>query len=325
MKTVRTIFRLYIELRSLGRLVAELDRRGIVTKRRETKVAKYNGGIPFTYGPLAYLLKNRVYIGEVHHGGKWFKGEQKAILDRQVFEQVQGLLKTNANGSKVKHFQSGAVLQGKLYDDKGTLMGPSFSTKNGVRYRFYVSSALLRGRKAAAGSVSRIAAAEIESAVLAALQAHQARDGSAANPAEILERVVVSRDYILVTIAGTTDGDDAPKKIKIAWSVKAPSAATVVEGIGGSQIAHSEILIQSIVRSHGWIRSLHNGVYESIEQLAAANSLHAKVVRQALRLAFLSPELTSAILEGTQPKELVLAQIPKRLPLSWAQHRCLLG
>ena len=47
---------------------------------------------------------------------------------------------------------------GKLYDDKGNRMSPSFSTKNGVRYRFYVSSALLRGRKAAAGSVGRIAA-----------------------------------------------------------------------------------------------------------------------------------------------------------------------
>jgi hypothetical protein len=32
-------------------------------------------------------------------------------------------------------------------------------------------------------------------------------------------------------------------------------------------------------------------------------------VRQALRLAFLSPEVTSAILEGRQPKGLSLAQI----------------
>src|SRR6202790_3409452 len=95
-ETVRTIFRLYLELKSFGRLVAELDRRGIVTKRRDTKVAKYNGGIPFTYRPLTYLLKNRVYIGEVHHGGKWFEGEQRAILDRQIFGQVQGLLETNA-------------------------------------------------------------------------------------------------------------------------------------------------------------------------------------------------------------------------------------
>jgi site-specific DNA recombinase len=199
-ETVGTIFRLYLELKSFGRLVVELDRRGIVTKCRNTKVAKYNGGIPFTYGPLAYLLKNRVYIGEVHHGGKWFKGEQKAILDRQTFERVQVLLKTNANGSKIKHFASGALLRGKLYDDKGNLMGPSFSSKNGVRYHFYVSSALLRGRKAAAGSVSRVPAAEIESAVLTALHPHQGRDGSAANPAEMLERVVVARDHLLMTL-----------------------------------------------------------------------------------------------------------------------------
>jgi site-specific DNA recombinase len=324
-ETVRTIFRLYIELKSFGKLVAELDRRGIVTKCRNTKVAKYNGGIPFTYGPLAYLLKNRVYIGEVHHGGKWFKGEQKAILDRQIFEQVQSLLKTNANGSRVKHFQSGALLQGKLYDDRGNLMGPSFSSKNGVRYRFYVSSAMLRGRKEAAGSVSRVPAAEIESAVLAALQPHQGRDGFAANPFEMLERVIVARDHLHINIAVTADGDGQPQKIKIAWSIKARDVATVVEGTDEPKSAHNAGLVQSIVRAHGWMRSLEDGTYESIEQLAEASGLHPKVVRQALRLAFLSPEITSAVLEGSQPRGLSLARIPKLLPLSWAEHRPLLG
>src|SRR6201992_1616115 len=80
-ETVRTIFRLYLELKSFGRLVPELDRRKVTTKRRTTKVAKFKGGIPFTYGPLAYFLKNRIYIGEMHHGEKWFKGEHEAILE----------------------------------------------------------------------------------------------------------------------------------------------------------------------------------------------------------------------------------------------------
>src|SRR6201995_958712 len=56
-ETVRTIFRRYLELQSFSKLVADLDRRGIVTKRRATKVPKYRGGIPFTYGPLAHFLK----------------------------------------------------------------------------------------------------------------------------------------------------------------------------------------------------------------------------------------------------------------------------
>src|SRR6185436_9214224 len=150
------------------RLVADLDKHGIVTKRRNTKVLKFRGGIPFTYGPLVYFLKNRIYLGEMHHGGKWFKGEQQTIVDRETFDRVQQLLKDNATSRKAKRSQSRALLMGKLYDDRGNLMSPSFSSKNGVRYRFYVSSALLRGRKDKAGSIGRVAAAEIESAVLAA-------------------------------------------------------------------------------------------------------------------------------------------------------------
>jgi len=135
-EAVRTIFGRYLELKSFARLVADLDNRGIVTKRRNTKVAKYKGGIPFTYGPLAYFLKNRIYFGEMHHGGKWFKGEHEAIVDHETFDRVQQLLKSAATHRKVKRSESGALLMGKLYDDRGNLMSPSFSSKNGVRYRF---------------------------------------------------------------------------------------------------------------------------------------------------------------------------------------------
>jgi site-specific DNA recombinase len=323
-ETVRTIFRLYLELKSFGKLVAELDRRGIVTKRRDTKVAKYNGAIPFTYGPLAYLLKNRVYIGEVHHSGKWFKGEQKAILDQQIFERVQALLKANANGSKVKHFDSGALLQGKLYDDRGNLMGPSFSSKNGVRYRFYVSSALLRGRKAGAGSVGRVSAAVIENAVVSALASHQQRTGldSAPHDIELVRRVVIARDRLSLVFLGS---DDSKRQIEVPWSYQPNSSAAVI----GTKNVSAEILdaglIQAIVRAHTWFLQLTNGTYGSIEQLAETNSIHPKVVRQALRLASLSPEITSVILEGKQPSTLTLARIPKLLPLPWATQRRLLA
>jgi hypothetical protein len=96
------------------------------------------------------------------------------------------------------------------------------------------------------------------------------------------------RDHALITIAGIADDDGAPQKIKIAWSVKARSSAAVVDRRDGSETTHNERLIQSIVRAHGWMHSLQDGAYESIEQLAEANSLHPKVVRQALRLAFQS-------------------------------------
>ena len=241
-EVVRTIFRRYLDLQSFSKLVADLDRRGIVTKKRATRVAKYNGAIPFTYGPLAYFLKNRIYLGEMHHGGKWFEGEHEAIVDQATFDRVQQLLATKSNGRKVKRSDSGALLLGKLYDDKGNRMSPSFSSKNGVRYRFYVSSAVLRGRKAAAGSVGRIAAAEIESAVLAALAAHLPRQGldGALVHIDKVQRVIVASDQVLIAIAGASDDDGAAQEIRVPWLPKPKNAATVEEGRSLSEGARNE-------------------------------------------------------------------------------------
>ena len=322
-ETVRTIFRLYLELQSFGKLVAELDQRCILTKRRGIKAAKHNGGIPFTYGPLAYLLKNRTYIGEVHHSGKWFKGEHEAIIDRPVFDEVQALLLTKANGSNGRYFQSGALLKGKLYDDKGNVMSPSFSSKKGVRYRFYVSSALLRGRKATVGSVGRVSAAQIEDAVRSALALHGQTEGldQESLGLEQIQRVVVTHDRLSIMFACATNGRAPAREVKIPWAREERGRAIVQDRDQSSEGGRNEALIQAIVRSHALLRKLENGTYESVEELAQAYGVHPKVVRQSMRLAFLPPGIAAAIIEGSQFLTLSPAGIPKPLPLSWAMQR----
>jgi hypothetical protein len=73
----------------------------------------------------------------------------------------------------------------------------------------------------------------------------------------------------------------------------------------------------AVVRANAWLSDLANNRYTSIEKLASAVQLHPKVIRQGLRLAFLAPLTTKAILDGTQPAHLTLAAIPKALPLAW--------
>jgi site-specific DNA recombinase len=53
---------------------------------RTLKTGATVGGIPFTRGPLAHLLRNRFYIGEVPFKGEVFQGEQPRILDRELFD-----------------------------------------------------------------------------------------------------------------------------------------------------------------------------------------------------------------------------------------------
>jgi DNA invertase Pin-like site-specific DNA recombinase len=79
---VRMIFRRYLDLGSIGLLLADLRERGIVTKVRQLSDGRTIGGIPFTRGSLAYLLRNRFYIGEVAFKDRICPGEHPAILDR---------------------------------------------------------------------------------------------------------------------------------------------------------------------------------------------------------------------------------------------------
>jgi hypothetical protein len=78
----------------------------------------------------------------------------------------------------------------------------------------------------------------------------------------------------------------------------------------------------AIVRAQAWLADLKNGRFSSVEELAASAKLHPKVMRQALRFAFLSPKITSGILAGNQ-RVPALRRMPKRLPLDWTSHQSL--
>jgi site-specific DNA recombinase len=129
---VRTIFRRYLELGSLNRLMAQLRKQGLVTKVRSLKTGRTVGGIPFTRGPLAHFLRNRFYIGEVVFKGEVFPGEQPAILDRDLFDAVQAKLNDQRNNHGAARTKSGSLLIGRLYDDRGNRMSPSHARKHGI-------------------------------------------------------------------------------------------------------------------------------------------------------------------------------------------------
>src|SRR5580700_4337085 len=118
-EAVRTIFARYLALGSMGALMADLDRRGIRTKANGRPDGRQRGGIRFGVGPLAYLLKNRFYIGEVVYRAEVHAAEHEPILDRDLFEVVQAKLAGNAVAKKVRLRGSPSILAGRIYDDRG--------------------------------------------------------------------------------------------------------------------------------------------------------------------------------------------------------------
>lgn len=92
---VRSVFSLYLELRSLGAVVAELKVQGIANKSWTAKDGRVLGGQAFSKSTLSQMLSNVLYAGLVPHKGATYTGRHQAIIAPDVFQRVQELLATN--------------------------------------------------------------------------------------------------------------------------------------------------------------------------------------------------------------------------------------
>src|SRR5436305_1866213 len=171
-EAVRTIFERYLALGSIRALAADLDHRGIRSKPRRLSTGRSIGGGAFGVGALAYLLKNRFYIGEVVYRGQINRGDHTPILGPDLFEAVQRKLAAQAVERRCRLRGSPAALSGRLFDDRGNRMSPTHTNKAGARYRYYVSQAVLQRKPLAAGAIGRVPAAELEALVASALRTH---------------------------------------------------------------------------------------------------------------------------------------------------------
>jgi site-specific DNA recombinase len=169
-KTVRLIFERYLELGCVMALRTELERLGIRSKRRVTEAGSKRGGASFSRGALYHLLKNRVYRGEAIHRGTAHPGEHAAIIAQELWDAVVAKLAGQGVERRRERVESGALLIGKIFDDRGNRMSPTYTVRKQSRYRYYVSQAVLQGRKGEAGSVARIGASEIEQIVVEGLR-----------------------------------------------------------------------------------------------------------------------------------------------------------
>ena len=167
---VRRIFERYLEIASVYRLREALEADGIKSKVCVAKNGMVRGGVPMNRGALAHLLSNRIYLGEIPHKGIWHKGLHPAMIDKDIFDEVQAKLLENAGPKRrtsagLQPLAASAMLTGLIYTDAGERMSPvSAKGRSGSIYRYYVPTAMLLGAKPA-GRGGRIAAPLVEQLV----------------------------------------------------------------------------------------------------------------------------------------------------------------
>jgi site-specific DNA recombinase len=342
-ESVRLIFTCYLELGSVKALAQDLERRGIRSKQRQFATGRTIGGGAFGVGALAYLLRNRFYIGEVVYRGETFRGDHEPILDPALFAAVQAKLSAQAVERRCRLRSSPALLTGRLLDEQGHRMTPTHTRKKGVRYRYYVSQAVLRGQSAALG---RVSAPELEAVVVNAIRGHLRGDGPEPKLIPGADRELVKRHllgvkvgakevtvHLRADIAGSVaaaglgdpvadDADIAPTVIAIPWTA---SAATPMKGIAHVP-AHNtpmkpgsrEILLTAIAKARKWIKDVERGL--SLADIARREAKAEHHIRNLVPLAFMSPRIVTAIIDGTAPPGLTATAIARRLPYSWAEQ-----
>ena len=166
-ETVRRIFALYRELGCVRRVKEEADHLGLRTKCSATANGTERGGKPFSRGHLYALLSNPIYTGQIAHKGKLHPGQQPALIDDESWSTVRNRLADNTRDHRRRGKAAElSLLAGLLVDARGERLTPSHAVKKGRRYRYYVSAALITdaGKDRAQGW--RLAAREIEEAVI---------------------------------------------------------------------------------------------------------------------------------------------------------------
>src|SRR5690349_7929075 len=166
-ETVRRIFALYRELGCVRRVKEEADRLGLRTKCRTAANGAERGGKPFSRGHLYTLLSNPIYTGQIMHKGQLHPGQQPALIDDASWSIVRDQLATNTSDHRHKaKAAEPSLLAGLLVDARGERLTPSHAVKKGQRYRYYVSAALITDAGTDRAQGWRLAAREIEEAVI---------------------------------------------------------------------------------------------------------------------------------------------------------------
>lgn len=166
-KTVRMIFHRYADLGSVRLLSHELDRLGVVSKRRAGAGGVLAGGNRFSRGALYTLLQNPIYRGEIGHQGKVYPGQHEAIIDAELWQLAQQKLAGNRRARALgETAEEPSLLVGLITDGNGQRMTPTHAVKKSRRYRYYVSTGLVSGTRSDHTKGWRIPAGDVEMLVL---------------------------------------------------------------------------------------------------------------------------------------------------------------
>ena len=291
---VRLIFDLYLQGGSIPAVQRELRARGIRSRSRTSTSGRRSGGVFFTNGPISHILGNRHYIGELNHKDKSWPGEHAPIIDAAVFDSVQQKLASRRRRKTDYIVPSGARLLGKLFNEAGERMSPTYAIKKGVRYHYYVAVSLNQAQRNNPSAIGRVPAIAVETTIAAAIRnrlnksldpnreaeqsADDQNDDEHSNDDLIsrhLERATLRARSIEIVLRDRSDPDSATDVLIVPWAKSSSQRhreilepATPTEHRQPIRVDEQARLVRAIATARKWVDQLINGEIADTNALA---------------------------------------------------------
>ena len=201
-------------------------------------------------------------------------------------------------------------------------------------------------RKQSARSIGRVPGPELEALVVDAVRRHLQANSTAPDPILETDRELIERHLLRATLSmnaitlhlrqdiadsEASGPQDLPAagspavaetKVTIPWTVP---AAAPVKGIvhvpphntpmkpGGR-----ETLMIAIAKARKWVKDVERG--QTFTDIADREGKAERHIRYLARLAFVSPRIITAIIDGTAPAGITVTTLMAGLSYSWAEQ-----
>jgi len=159
---------------------------------------------------------------------------------------------------------------------------------------------------------------------------------------ELVEKIIVDEKTIIIRLrrglllggdvasSASEAASDSAVELTAAVAFTRRGAETKLVLPGLAQQKHSSrcdpALIKAITRGRAWFEELATGRARSLQELAKRDGISRRYIRRLVGLAFLSPQLVEAIVQGRQPVELTATRLAELdLPLDWTEQHKLLA
>ncbi len=331
---IRALYGLYLEHQTILDVKEQAEALELRSRRRERPGGRVTGGKPFDRGHIHHLLSNPIYAGRIRHKGQVFEGQHPAIIDPEVWEQVQQLLTDGAARERgVKQKAKRSLLAGKLFDEIGDRLTPSHSQKNGKRLRYYISSRLVTDRSQKHPDAWRLPAEQLENVLAEVVRQHLSRPNAVASMARDLSAVEIAsaaehlRDCQSVRkclgliaradlqqgsltvlldlqslaqmIACRADQVDAEElTIEAPFRMRRRGVELKLH-LGDAPPEVDQTLVLNILKARRWLVMIIGG--RTFSEIAEEEGISKRRVQDVIDLAMLAPDVLEAIAAGEQP------------------------